>query len=149
MILKYPAPDEDGFVLFLAASEFPPDCIDSETTSVFRVYCRVRAFLHFICPTEMSQLKGPVVERSLEPQVELPPTSFDAVERSNDLLEFAFEHPVDFLGHASDVLEAAVDQIPDDALAAEESRLELQAYVRTIPRMQRIVKKRFASALCP
>jgi hypothetical protein len=136
MMLKYPAPDTDEFVFYLAMSKFTP--LDSETNIFICVYCRVRALLHFTCPTEMSQLDGPVAERRLEPQVELPPTLQDAVDRFNNLLEFSFEHTVDFLGHASEVFGKAV------ALSAESTRLE-QGLVRSIPVMQRIVQQRFAS----
>ena len=87
----------------------------------------------------------------MEPKaiVESPPAEFKIVERTNDLLKYAFKHPVDFLEHCSDAFKEAVDEISDSASAAEESRLEMLSYVDSIPAMQRIVKKRFAGALCP
>ena len=145
MILKFPAPPhEDAAAWFDKESEFARPYLDPQTSSFFSVYCRVRAVLYRLCPVEMKQADKPTTERRLEPQTALP---LGSTERTDDLLKFAFEHPVDFLGHCGEVLEETVDELPDDTDDCLEDILP--EFVDSIPAMQRIVQQRFAGALCP
>ena len=151
MIEKFPE-DDDAFVDLMAMSYLPPLCLDPKSASFFSVYCRVRAVTHLCCSAEwMAEADNPTTEPTLEkPQTALPldlPERFN--ERFNELLPFAFEHPVDFLGHCSEALEEAADKIPDDALGAEAVRGILMDFVVSMPMFQYIVRKRFAGALCP
>ena len=144
MSLKYPPPpDENHAEYFDDESGRPRPYFDTKTASFFSVYCSVRALLHRYCPTEMAQADKPTGESKLEPQTALPPGSS---ERTDDLLKFALEHPVDFLGHCGDALEGVADELPEDNDCLD---VILPEFVDSIPAMQRIVQKRFAGALCP
>ena len=143
MSLKFPPPPDEGSADFFDfLSDCPRPCIGSKTSNFFSVYCSVRAELYRLCPTEMAQVDKPTTEHRLEPQTALPPGSS---ERTDDLLKYAFEHPVDFLAHCGDLLEGVADEIIDDDILPD----ILPELVAAIPAMQRIVQKRFIGALCP
>jgi hypothetical protein len=145
MILKFPPPpNEDTANYFESESALPRFYLDHKSASFFSVYCKIRAELYRHCPVEMKQADKPTTERRLEPQTALP---LGSTERTDDLLKFAFEHPVDFLGHCGEVLEETVDELSDDTGDSLEDILP--EFVASIPMMQRIVQKRFAGALCP
>jgi hypothetical protein len=145
MILKYPPPpNEDTAAWFDKESELPWLYLDHKSASFLSVYCKIRAVLHRISPVEMKQADKPTTENRLEPQTALP---LGSTERTDDLLKFALEHPVDFLGHCGEVLEETVDELPDDTDDCLEDILP--EFVDSIPAMQRIVQKRFTGALCP
>ena len=92
----------------------------------------------------MPRADKPTGESRLEPQTAIPS---DAFERTNDLLAFAMEHPVDFLGHCGNALGDVPDELLDDT---DDSMGDLLPdYLDAIPMMQRIVRERFAGALCP
>jgi hypothetical protein len=92
----------------------------------------------------MKQADKPTTEDRLEPQTALPLAS---TERTYDLLKFALEDPVDFLGHCGEVLEETVGELPNNTDDCLEDILP--EFVDSIPVMQRIVQKRFTGALCP
>jgi len=129
----------------------PPLCVNPRTSSFFTVYCRVRAATHSCCPAGITEADKPTAELRLkEPQTALPPSLFGSTnEQTNSLLKYAFEFPVDCLGHCSEAFQEGVGEIPDDALAAEEVRDVLMDFVDSMPMFQRIVQQWFAGALCP
>jgi hypothetical protein len=145
MILKFPPPpNEDTAAYFESESELPRLYLDTQSVSFFSVYCKIRAVLHRLCPVEMEKADKPTTAPRLEPQTALP---LGLTERTDALLKFAFEYPVDLLGHCGEVLEETVDELPDDTGDSLEDILP--EFVDSIPAMQRIVQKRFAGALCP
>ena len=145
MIVAYPPPpNEETADYFDNESGRHRPYLDHKSASFLSVYCKVRAVLHRISPVEMKQADKPTTAPRLEPQTALP---LDSTERTDDLLKFALEHPVDFLGHCGEVLEETVGELPDDTGDSLEDILP--EFVDSIPMMQRIVQRRFTGALCP
>ena len=150
MSLKFPAPPDKSLVAYFdKMSKRSLLCLGPKTSNFFSVYCKVCAVLHRYCPTEMEQIDESVTERRLEPQTELPPASPDPTERTSDLLKFALEHPVDFLGYCGEVLEDGADEISGDTLDVEELQCIWPECVSSVPVMQKIVQERFVGGLCP
>jgi hypothetical protein len=145
MSLKFsPPPNEEEVEYFDELSERHLPCLDAKTNSFLRAYGSVRAMLYRLCPIEMEQANKPTGESRLEPQTDLP------LEQTDDLLKYAFEHPVDFLGYCGEALAEGADRIPDDdeTMDAEIMRDILPEFADSVPMLQKIVQERFAEPLC-
>jgi hypothetical protein len=145
MSLNFPPPPNEDYVdYFEEEGERSRPYLDIETFNFLNVFCKVRAILYRLTPAEMEHVSKPTTEIRLEPPTTLP---LGSSERVNDLLEFAFEYPLDFLGHCGEALEEAIDELPDDTGDSLEDFLP--EFVDSIPAMQRIIQQRFTGALCP
>ena len=145
MSLKFPPPPDEGYAAYFEEEgERSRPYLDSATFNILNVFCKIRAVLYRLPPVEMEQVYKPIDEPRRDPQAAL---SLATIEQTDDLLKFALEHPVDFLGHCGEALEEAIDELPDDTGDSLEDFLP--EFVDSIPAMQRIIQQRFTGALCP
>ena len=147
MLEEFPPPDEDARSWYMALAEFPPSSIPRDVrgkfTDVWRVYCRLKAYLCFCepgvardeeayLPTEC-RLRNEVVVEGGET---CPPN-----DDTNQLLEAAIHDPSGFFDQAEMIFRDAMGRVGSETPPGSASRAELSAFVKGIPSLREAVER--------
>ena len=141
MLEEFPPPDEDARSWYMALAEFPPTAVPDDRqvfTDVWRVYCRLKAYLCF-CDPELARAENSseTTERRLRVEVPAEDTTTECpTERTNQLLVSGFKDPSGFLDQTEAVFRDAGQRIGGETPETVATHDELVAFLDGIPRLR-------------
>jgi len=142
MLEEFPPPDENARSWYMALAEFPPSSIPrdvrGEFTDVWRVYCRLKAYLCF-CDPEIARAENSSETTERRLRVEVPAeddTTECPTERTNQRLVDGFRDPSRFFDQAEVVFRDAVDAVGSETPETLATHDELSAFLDGLPRLR-------------